>query len=98
MHSTPDDQIVSSVTTPLPLKRRYFRVLRKVSLAHGILPKSYLPTEVTLSDTVPYASGGFADIWKGLQDGNLVCIKAFQTQTAADLDKIKRVCDSSVLR
>jgi len=80
------------------LKTWYFRVLRKVSPAHGILPKSYFPTGVTLNDTIPYASGGFADIWKGLQDGNLVCIKAFRTQTATNLDKIKRVCDSSVLR
>ena len=80
------------------LKNRCFRVLRKVSPAHAILPKSYFPAGVILNDTIPYASGGFADIWKGLQDGKLVCIKAFRTQTATNLDKIKRVCDSFALR
>ena len=74
------------------LKNRCFRVLRKVSPSHGILPKSYYPEGVALSDTIPYASGGFADVWKGQRDGKQVCVKAFRTQTAANLDKIKRVC------
>jgi len=66
--------------------------MRKVSHSHAILPKSYYPEGVTLSGAIPYASGGFADIWKGQQDGNQVCVKAFRTQTAGNLDKIKRVC------
>ena len=86
------DQVVSSATVNPSLKNRCFRVLRKVSPSHGILPKSYYPEGVTLSDTIPYASGGFADIWKGRRDGDQVCVKAFRTQTAANLDKIKRVC------
>ena len=90
---TPGDQVVSSPTVNPNLKNRCFKVLRKVSPSHGILPKSYYPEGVTLSDTIPYASGGFADIWKGQQDGNHVCVKAFRTQTKANLDKIKRVCD-----
>jgi serine/threonine protein kinase len=73
------------------MKNRCFKILRKVSPAHGILPKSYHLSQVTLSDTIPYASGGFADIWKGQLDGRQVCIKAFRTQAAANLDKIKRV-------
>jgi len=88
----PGDQVVSSPTVNPTLKNRCFRVLRKVSPSHGVLPKSYYPEGVTLSDTIPYASGGFADIWKGQRDGNQVCVKAFRTQTAANLDKIKRVC------
>ena len=79
------------------LKNRCFRVLRKVSPAHGILPKSYFPPGVTLSD-IPYASGGFADVWKGQQDGKPVCVKAFRTQPAANLDKVKRVCASFLLQ
>ena len=74
------------------MKNRCFRVLRKVSHSHAILPKSYYPEAVTLSDTIPYASGGFADIWKGQRDGKQVCVKAFRTQTTGNLDKIKRVC------
>jgi hypothetical protein len=80
------------------LKNRCFRVLRKVSPTHAVLPKSYFPSGVTLTDTIPYASGGFADIWKGDQDGVQVCVKAFRTQTAVNLDKIKRVCSRSISR
>ena len=88
----PDDQVVSSPTVNPSLKNRCFRVLRKVSYSHGILPKSYYLDGVTLSDAIPCGSGGFADIWKGQRDGNQVRIKAFRSQTAANLDKIKRVC------
>ena len=87
----PRDQVVSSPTVNPSLKNRCFRVLRKVSHSQAILPKSYYPEGVTLSDTIPYASGGFANIWKGQRDGNQVCVKAFRTQTAGNLEKIKRV-------
>ena len=70
--------------------------MRKVSPAHSILPKSYLLPEVTLSGDIPFASGGFADVWKGQRDGNEVCVKVFRTQPAANLDKVKRVCGSSL--
>jgi hypothetical protein len=89
---------VSSATVNPSLKNRCFRILRKVSPAQGVLPKSYFPPGVTLSDIIPYASGGFADIWKGQQDGKPVCVKAFRTQTAANLDKIKRVCGRSLFQ
>lgn len=82
---------MSSATVDPGLKNRCFRILRKVSPARGILPKSYFPSGVTLLDYIPYASGGFADIWKGKQDGNQVCVKAFRVQTAVNLDKVKRV-------
>ena len=47
---------------------------------------------------MPYSSGGFTDIWKGLQDGTPVCVKAIRTDTAANLERIKRVCDSSLFQ
>ena len=83
---------MSSATVNPSLKNRCFRVLRKVSPTHGILPKSYYLPGVTLMDTIFYAPGGFADVWKGQLDGNQVCVKAFRTQTPGNLDKIKRVC------
>jgi len=84
------DRVVSSNSVNAGMKNRCFKILRKVSPAHGILPKSYYLPDVTLSDTIPYASGGFADIWKGQRDGRQVGIKAFRTQAAGNLDKIKR--------
>lgn len=89
-------QAMSSTAVDSSSKNRCFRVLRKISPAHGVLPKSYFPPGVTSGEAIPYASGGFADIWKGQKDGNRVCLKAFRTQTAENLDKIKRV--SSIFR
>jgi len=89
---TPHDQVVSSPTANTSLKNRCFRVLRKVSQSHPILPKLYYLEGVALSDTAPYASGRFADIWKGQRDEDQVCVKAFRPQTPVNLDKIKRVC------
>jgi hypothetical protein len=85
-------QVVSSDTVNPSMKTRCFKVLRKVSPAHGILPKSYQVAAVTLTDGTPYTSGRFADIWVGQLDGRQVCVKAVRTQTAANLGKIKRVC------
>jgi hypothetical protein len=84
---------VSSNTVNPSTKNQCFKILRKVSGVHGILPKAYYLTDLTLIDTSPYASGGFADIWKALWSGSQVSIKAFRSQNAQGLDKIKRVCD-----
>ena len=92
---TPGDQLVSSSTANPSLKIRCLRVLRKLSPSQGILPKSYHPGGVTLNDTTPYASGRYADIWKGRRGEVQVCVKAFQTRTTANLNRIKRVCCDS---
>jgi hypothetical protein len=89
---------VSSTIVNQSLKNRCFKVLRNVSPAHAVLPKSYFSLGVILVDTIPYASGGFADVWKGDQGGDQVCVKTFRTQTARNLDKIKRVCARFISR
>ena len=91
-------QVVSSPTVNPNLKNGCFRILRKVSPVYGVLPKSYFLLGVTLSDSAPHASGGFANIWKGQQDENQVCVKALRPQIPTNLDKIKRVCGSSLFR
>lgn len=63
----------------------------RVLPTYGVLPRSYYLPGAILSETIPYASGAFVDIWKAQWGGNQVCVKAFRTQTAANLDKIKRV-------
>ena len=84
---------MSSASAHPNLKDKCLGVLRKVSRTHKILPKSYFRSEVTLpSDAVPYASGGFADVWQGQLDRNDVCVKAFRIQTATNPEKIKQVC------
>ena len=83
---------MSSTTVDPGLRNRCLRVLRKVSPAPDALPKSYILPGVTLSSIVPYAAGlgGFADIWKGQQGGNQVCVKAFRSRTAI-VRQIKKV-------
>lgn len=44
---------------------------------------------VTL-DTDPYASGRYADTWKGQAEGEQLAIKAFRTHTEGNLEKIKQ--------
>ena len=86
----PGDQVVSSTTANRNLRDRCFRLLREVSPARGVLLKSYLLPEVTISDDIPFASGEFMDAWKGQQSGNQVCVKVFRTQQAARMDKFKQ--------
>ena len=40
---------------------------------------------------IAFASGGFADVWKGRYNGNRVCIKVCRAYTAENLSKIKQV-------
>ena len=77
------------------LENRSFETLPEYSPACA---KSCFLSGVALVDNVPYATGGFTDTWKGQQDGNQVCVKAFRTQTQVHLDKIKRVGGSSPFR
>jgi hypothetical protein len=92
------DQVTSFATMNPSPKNRCFRVLRKVSPSQGFLPDSYYPEWVTLTRTVLYASGGFVDTWKGQRNGNQTFVKAFRTQTVANLNKIKRVCGAILTR
>ena len=90
------NQVVSSAAMNPSSRNRCFRVLHNVSSTHGVLPKSYFPSGVTLSDTYHHTRRGFADVWKGQLDGNQICVKVFRPQTPANLDKIKRVRGSSL--
>jgi hypothetical protein len=76
----------------LDLRRKCVRVLRKVCGSEAILPRSCTLSEnISKEGDIAFASGGFADIWKGRHNGNRVCIKAFRAYTAEDLYKIKQV-------
>ena len=86
----------SSTATP-NLKNACFRLLQQVSPSHKVLPNSYFLAGLALDGSVPYASGRFADTWKGLRGRTQVCVKAFRTQTLENRDKIQRVCGNSSL-
>ena len=69
-----------------------FKILREVSRAHEILPKSYYLTDVTLGDASLCTSGEFMDTWRAQVGGRQVYVKAFRTPETTNLDNIKRVC------
>ena len=76
----------------LDLRRRSVRILRRLCGSQNILPRSCILSENILKEgDIAFASGGFADVWKGRHNGNLVCIKAFRAYTAENLSKIKQV-------
>ncbi|KAF9648292.1 hypothetical protein BDM02DRAFT_3096756, partial [Thelephora ganbajun] len=45
----------------------------------------------------PFASGGFADVWKCRYNGSRVCVKAFRTYTAENLSKTKQLLFQEVV-
>ena len=79
------------------VKERCFKVLRRVVPEYNVLPKSYSPVGVTLSDNMPFTCGVLSGVWKGQLNGNRVCVKTFRTQTEVDLNEIKRVRHSFLL-
>ena len=80
---------------PLDLRRKSVRILGKVCGSQAILPCSCIISEnISKEGDTKFASGGFADVWKGRHNGNRVCIKAFRAYTAENLSKIKQVCNN----
>lgn len=76
----------------LDLEKKMFGILRKVCGSQIILPRSFILSDnITKEGDVPFARRGFADIWEGRYNGNIVCIKAPRVSTAEDLFKIKQV-------
>jgi hypothetical protein len=77
----------------LDIRRKSVRILRRVCGSQTILPRSCIFSDnISKEGDIPFASGGFTDVWKGRQNHNRVCIKAFRAYTAEDLSKIKQVC------
>ena len=77
----------------IDLRRKSIRILRKVCGAQTILPRSCTLSEnISKDGDIAFASGGFADVWRGRHSGGRVCIKAFRAYTADNLSKIKQVC------
>jgi len=77
----------------LDLRRKSIRVLRRVCGSQTILPRSCILSDgISKEGDIAFASGGFADVWKGRRNGDRVCIKAFRAYTAENLSKIKQVC------
>ncbi|KAK0493621.1 kinase-like domain-containing protein [Armillaria luteobubalina] len=57
---------------------RCFKCLSRMTRYHGILPTSFSCRHARRIGARPIWGGGFADIWKGRMDGELICIKVLR--------------------
>ena len=86
-------QVSEGPNMSLDLRRSSVRILRRVCGLQTILPRScILSDNISKEGDIAFASGGFADVWKGRYNENPVCIKAFRACTADNLIEIKKVC------
>lgn len=96
-------QIIDTLTPRSEIYNRSLRALRKTCGIYGILPSSHLMSQgLTLgtADTMkrPFASGGFADVWKARNDnGQIFAVKTFRVyeeDIPTLVRKVLRVCHS----
>lgn len=73
-------------------KGKLHRALRKTCGELGILPQSYYldNAEVKKANDVPFASGGYSDVWRGLYQGESVSIKAFRVYTTDNIKQLTK--------
>jgi len=68
-----------------------FNILRKLCGKIGHLPESYLLSDEFDLSGLPCASGGFADIRKGVFKGETVVVKSLRIAETDDKARIRRV-------
>ena len=83
-------------------KGKIHRALRKTCAEVGILPSSYYldDSQIKKLNDVPFASGGYSDVWRGSYKGEQVSIKAFRVYTTDNIKHLTKVlntlcCDST---
>ncbi|OCH92026.1 kinase-like protein, partial [Obba rivulosa] len=71
---------LDTIDTSDHLRRKSFDLLRRICGQNHIIPKSFTlpPNAVRLISERPEASGGFADIWRGIYSGRTVAFKVFR--------------------
>lgn len=74
-------------------KSKLHRALRKTCAEVGILPSSYYLDNNQMSkvNDVPFASGGYSDVWRGSYKGGDVSIKAFRVYTTDNIRQLTKV-------
>ena len=83
----------------MDIRKRSLRALRKACGIYGILPVSHLvPPGLTTTGRRPFASGGFADVWKARNAGNQTFavkrIRIYEVDNLEDMKKVLRICYS----
>ncbi|KAJ7575874.1 hypothetical protein C8J56DRAFT_1171771 [Mycena floridula] len=84
-------------------KQQCMRCLRQISSAYEVLPPSFLiqASNVIREGSNPVCGGGFADIWKGLDEpsGQKVCLKVLRFFTTTHIRKklLQDVCREALV-
>ena len=89
-------QILDTLSPELEIYKRSLRALRKACGIHGLLPASHLlPPGITTVNKRPFASGGFADVWKARSRNNqyfaLKCLRIYEVDNLVDMNKVLRL-------
>ena len=72
--------------------KSYLKHLQRLCGASGILPASFMLTDgFDHIDKLPFANGGFADVYKATYKGQLVVAKALKTTSMDDLENVHKV-------
>lgn len=74
-------------------KAKLHRALRKTCAEVGILPSTYYldDDEIKKLSEVPFASGGYSDVWRALYQGENVSIKAFRVYATDNIKLLTKV-------
>jgi hypothetical protein len=77
----------------LDLRRKCIRIHRRVCDSEAILSRScILSDNISKEGDIVFAYESLGDVWKGRNNGELACIKAFRASTAEYVSRIKQVC------
>ena len=75
-----------------PASRKCLRELRTICSTRVILPPSYaLPSQPLQINSIPFASGGSGDVYKGTLDRSNVCVKRIRVYTEDVLQTAAKV-------
>jgi len=87
------EQIIDSLPTDSGLRKRCIRALRKTCGLNGILPTSYTVSFVDKPGKRqrPYASGGFADVWKLADKTNQDVVFAVKSLRVFEVDPVEKI-------
>lgn len=77
-------------------KGRLRRALRKTCAEIGILPESYYldANQIKKFNEVPFAAGGYSDVWRGSYKGENVAIKALRVYMTHNIKALTKVLNT----
>lgn len=93
-------QIIDSLPSDSELRKRCIRALKAACGLYGILPTSYVVTStLTKPGTRAFTSGGFADVWRVIDENDhnrVFAVKSFRVYEHDPIERINKVQNLSI--